>query len=308
MAPVGPSFDIDGPPGADPHARLDDAANDEFRVNLDVFSGPFEVLLTLIAKHRLDITEVALAAVTDEFIRFVRSREQEWDLELTSEFLVVAATLLDLKAARLLPKAEVEDEEDLALLEARDLLFARLLQYRAYRQAAQTLSAWFDVQSRCHPRAVRMEDRYSQLLPDVVVGIGPDGLAALAAAALTPKPAPTVSLDHVHAPHVSVREQARVIVSRLRRGGTMSFRALSADAPSRLHVVARFLAVLELYRERAVSVEQLVAMGELTVRWTGDESGDLAVVGAEFDDEDDADPVEPAETADLNGVKELVRG
>jgi segregation and condensation protein A len=308
MAPVGPSFDIDGPPGADPHARLDDAANDEFRVNLDVFSGPFEVLLTLIAKHRLDITEVALAAVTDEFIRFVRSREQEWDLELTSEFLVVAATLLDLKAARLLPKAEVEDEEDLALLEARDLLFARLLQYRAYRQAAQTLSAWFDVQSRCHPRAVRMEDRYSQLLPDVVVGIGPDGLAALAAAALTPKPAPTVSLDHVHAPHVSVREQARVIVSRLRRGGTMSFRALSADAPSRLHVVARFLAVLELYRERAVSVEQVVAMGELTVRWTGDESGDLAVVGAEFDDEDDADPVEPAETADLNGVKELVRG
>lgn len=284
-----------------PGAGVDIPSERSFEVHLDVFSGPFDLLLGLIGKHKLDITEIALAEVTDEFIRFVKARDQEWDLELTSEFLVVAATLLDLKAARLLPAGDVEDEDDLALLEARDLLFARLLQYRAYKQAAAILDGWFTQQSRRYPREVRLEERFAAAVPDVVVGIGPDELAAMAAEVLKPRPAPQVAVDHVHAPLVSVREQAREIVRRLQQSGTSSFRALSADAPTRLHVVARFLALLELYRERAVSFEQLVAMGELTVRWVGVDDEGLAEVGAEFDDEagsNDDDAIEGGALSD----------
>lgn len=278
-------------------------SSDGFEVHLEVFSGPFDLLLGLIAKRKLDITEIALAEVTDEFIRYVRTRRQGWDLELTSEFLVVAATLLDLKAARLLPSGEVEDEEDLALLEARDLLFARLLQYRAFKQAAGILTEWLGRQSRRHPRSVRLEDRFASALPDVVFHVGPQGFAEIAAEVLTPKPPPQVGVAHVHAPMVSVREQAHEIVQRLQRSGTASFRALSADAPSRLHVVARFLALLELYREKAVAFDQIVALGELTVRWVGGEGTEQALsdIGLEFDEDDVPDEEDPLAGQDPDG-------
>ena len=248
-----------------------------FRVNLANFTGPFDLLLQLISRHQLDVTEVALSTVTDEFIAYTKAAGQDWDLEETSQFLVVAATLLDLKAARLLPAGEIEDAEDLALLEARDLLFARLLQYRAYKHVAGYLEQTLSSQARRLPRDVELEPRYARLLPDVVFDLTPDRFAAIAAKAITPPVADVISLAHLHAPAVSVREQAALLVDRLRRSGTATFRALTADAPDRVTTVARFLALLELFREQAVAFEQLTPLGELTVRWTGSDAGDLRI-------------------------------
>jgi segregation and condensation protein A len=260
-----------------------------FRVDLgDLFEGPFDLLLGLIAKHKLDVTEVALSKVTDEFIAHIKGKGAEWDLDQATEFLVVAATLLDLKAARLLPSGEVEDEEDLALLEARDLLFARLMQYRAYKQIAAIFSARMAQEAHRFPRSVTLEPQFAGLLPEVLLGLGPQEFAALAARALTPKPVPTVGLEHLHTPQVSVREQAAVLVGHLRRSGSSTFRSLTADCEGTLLVVARFLALLELYREGAVAFEQLEPLGELHVRWTGTEAGEVGVTD-EFDEDDEFD-------------------
>ena len=259
-----------------------------FAVRLDNFEGPFDLLLGLIAKHKLDITEVALSQVTDEFIAHVKNLGGAWDLEVTTSFLVVAATLLDLKAARLLPQGDVEDEEDLALLEARDLLFARLMQYRAFKQVASVLEQRLASESRSHARAVGLEERFATLLPEVLIGIGLEQFAQLAARAMEPKPVLEVSLHHIHAARVSVREQAQLIADRLRRSGTMTFRALCGDSPDRLTTVARFLSLLELFREGAVSFDQVTPLGELTVRWTGAEDGDIEITD-EFDGADQAD-------------------
>ena len=248
-----------------------DARLPRFEVSLDNFEGPFDLLLSLISKHKLDITEVSLSRVTDEFIAHVKAGGPVWDLEQTTSFLLVAATLLDLKAARLLPQGDVEDEEDLALLEARDLLFARLLQYKAFKQVAGVLQTRLAGESRRHPRAVGLEERFATLLPEVLIGIGLDQFAALAAKALEPKAVPEVSLQHIHAARVSVREQAALMVERLQRSGTMTFRALCGDSPDTLTTVARFLALLELFREGAVGFDQVTPLGELTVRWTGAE-------------------------------------
>jgi segregation and condensation protein A len=256
-----------------------------FEVHLDVFEGPFDLLLGLIGKHKLDITEVALARVTDEFVAHIRAKGSEWDLGQASEFLVVAATLLDLKAARLLPSASVEDEDDLAVLEARDLLFARLLQYRAFKQVADVMAERIADAGRRHARDVSLEPQLASLLPELVMSITPDQLAQIAARALAPKPVPTVGLEHLHAPAVSVREQAAVIVGRLRRHHSVTFRRLVSDADTTLVVVARFLALLELFRDGSVVFDQETPLGELTIRWTGSESGDVAV-STEFDETD----------------------
>jgi segregation and condensation protein A len=240
-----------------------------FEVRLANFEGPFDLLLTLISKHQLDVTEVALSQVTDEFIAHIRALGSSWDLGQATEFLVVAATLLDLKAARLLPSAEVEDEEDLALLEARDLLFARLLQYRAYKQAAAHLQGLERAQARRFPRAVPLDPRFAELMPELLLTISPVQLARIAAEALRPKPPPTVSMAHVHAARVSVREHASILRERLARSGRSTFRALTQDCEHTIEMVARFLALLELYREGAVGFDQVSPLGELWVRWTG---------------------------------------
>jgi segregation and condensation protein A len=253
-----------------------------FSVHLTNFSGPFDLLLQLISRHQLDVTEVALSQVTDEFIAHLKAAGRDWDLDETSQFLVVAATLLDLKAARLLPAGEIDDAEDLALLEARDLLFARLLQYRAYKQVADYLARTLEDEARRFPRTVGLEERFARLLPDVVFALSPERFAALAAKAMTPPLADVISLAHLHAPTVSVRTEAGLLVDRLRRAGTVTFRALTADAPDRVTTVARFLALLELFKEGAVSFEQLTPMGELTVRWVGSEDGALQI-SDEFD-------------------------
>ena len=262
------------------------SAPDAFSVHLDVFEGPFDLLLGLIGKHQLDLTEVALSQVTDEFIAHLRGRD-DWDLGQATEFLVVAATLLDLKAARLLPGEPVEDAEDLALLEARDLLFARLLQYRAYKQAAAHLAGLLQHQATRYPRSVGLEPRYAGLLPEVLLGLGPQEFAALAARALAPRPADEVAVDHVHGGTVSVREQTALLSERLARSGGGSFRALTADCAGTLEVVARFLGLLELYRDGLVAFDQAEALGDLHVRWTGatGEGGRSAdSAGAEWDE------------------------
>jgi segregation and condensation protein A len=265
-----------------------------FEVHLDVFSGPFDLLLGLISKHRLDITEIALTEVTDEFvahIRAARESDSEWDLGQASEFLLVAATLLDLKAARLLPQSTVTDEEDIALLEARDLLFARLLQYRAFKDIAKAFGERMAATARMTPRQAGLEPRFATLLPELVMGVTPEQLAAVAARALTPRLPPTVGLDHLHAPTVSVREQALLVIDRLRRDRSCSFRDLVRDADDTVVIVARFLALLELFKEGALAFDQPEPLGPLTVRWTGTEEGDVGV-GAEFDEpaDDDVDP------------------
>jgi segregation and condensation protein A len=240
-----------------------------FTVRLTNFEGPFDLLLQLIGKHKLDVTEIALSRITDEFIAHLRALGDELHLDQASEFLVVAATLLDLKAARLLPAADVEDEEDLELLEARDLLFARLLQYRAYKQAAAFLREREAEAARRFPRDAALEPRFADLLPEVLLGITPQQFAALAARALTPKAPEVVSVSHLHAPPVSVSEQLLLVRNHLMSAGTTTFRALSADCGHTLEVVARFLALLELYRQQRVTFEQLTPLGELHVRWTG---------------------------------------
>ncbi|MFI0349527.1 segregation and condensation protein A [Actinomadura sp. 9N407] len=251
-----------------------------FQVHLDNFEGPFDLLLGLISKHKLDITEVSLHKVTDDFIGHIRSYGKEWDLDQASHFLLVAATLLDLKAARLLPSGEVDDEEDLALLEARDLLFARLLQYRAYKEVAQVFVGRIAEQSRRFPRMVPMEPRFANMLPEVLLGLGPAEFARLAAKALTPKEPPSVSVEHIYQPQASVKEQAAIVVERLRALGATTFQVLTDDCAGTFEIVARFLALLELYREQMVAFEQPEPLGELHITWTGTEDADIDVADA----------------------------
>ena len=271
-----------------------------FSVHLVNFDGPFDLLLQLISRHKMDITEVALGAVTDEFISYIRELERSdegWDLDKTTEFLVVAATLLDLKAAKLLPSGEIDDEADLALLEARDLLFARLLQYRAFKEIAAIFSERIERAEKSFARTVALEPHFAQLLPEVLIGVGPERFAAIANRVLTPKTAPTFTIDHIHRPLVSVAEEASKVVEHLRRSGRATFRALIEGAESTLVIIARFLSLLELYREGVVRFEQVVSLGELQVTWVGSATGDIAV-SDEFDQ-----PVK-----DIDGTQEIENG
>ncbi|MFB7181685.1 segregation/condensation protein A [Streptomyces sp. NPDC056257] len=269
--------------GPDADAAGPAVGEGRFTLRLANFEGPFDLLLQLISRHKLDVTEVALSKVTDEFMAHIRAMGPDWDLDQTTEFLVVAATLLDLKAARLLPAAEVEDEADLALLEARDLLFARLLQYRAYKQVAEIFEARAEAEGRRYPRTVGLEPHHADLLPEVVISIGPEGFARLAVKAMQPKAKPQVYVDHIHAPLVSVREQAGLVVRMLKARGEATFQELTEDAADTLTVVARFLALLELYREKAVVLDQEEALRTLTVRWSGGDGDGMPTVTDEFD-------------------------
>ncbi|MFF2052656.1 segregation and condensation protein A [Leifsonia sp. NPDC058194] len=256
-----------------------------FRVAVGEFEGPFDLLLSLITKHELDITEISLSRVTDEFIAYLRALDTEDSLDEASEFLLVAATLLDLKVAGLLPQGELVDAEDVALLEARDLLFARLLQYRAFKEASAWFAGTLEAESSRHTRTVRLEDKFRQRDPELVWTLGLDDFAALATLAMTPREIPVVGLDHLHAPLVSIREQAAVVVSLLRGGDQLTFRQLVAGAEQKGVVIARFLAVLELYRHAAIAFEQLEPLGELTLRWTAEHwsQENLSTLGADYD-------------------------
>lgn len=255
---------------------------DKFNVKLNQFEGPFDLLLSLIAKHELEVTALALHIVTDDFLQYIKNQGSTWDLDETTEFLVIAATLLDLKTARLLPSGEVEDEEDIARLEARDLLFARLMQYKAFKDVSFWLNEQLGTESKRFARSVSLEPQFANLLPEVLLGLGPNELARLAAKAMEVKTIPSISLSHLHAPTVSVREQAGIIVERLRRVGSTTFRSLisGVDVPV---IVARFLAILELFRESQVTLEQESPLADLYIRWVGSEQGEVQVT-AEFDE------------------------
>jgi len=274
----------------DPGIPAEQTPGGKFTVKLTNFEGPFDLLLQLISQHQMDVTEVSLSQVTDDFIAHLKTLGELWDLDETTEFLVIAATLLDLKAARLLPAGDVEDEDDLALLEARDLLFARLMQYRAYKQVAALFGELEAGALRRYPRSVSLEDRYTALLPEVMIGMSPMRFAELAAAVFRPKPPPTVSLSHLHMGAVSVRAHAAILRVRLAEAGVATFGDLVADCDSTIEVVARFLALLELYREAAVLFEQDEALGELTLRWSGgslEEARAAAEVDRAFADEEE---------------------
>ena len=277
----GSQVDIDSQ-SADTIATIESSP---FSVHLDNFDGPFDLLLQLISRHKLDITEVSLSIVTDEFIAFIRALEasgQGWRLDQATEFLVIAATLLDLKAARLLPSGEIEDEEDLALLEARDILFARLLQYRAFKEIAATFAARIEAADKSFARVVALDPALAALLPEVLIGVGAPRFAAIAERVLTPKTPPVVALEHLHTSLVSVTEESKRVVEALRKSRTMSFRILCADADSTLVIVARFLALLDLYRQGALRFDQVMALGELQISWTGSEEGEISA-SDEFD-------------------------
>ncbi len=261
------------------------ASDARFQVHLENFDGPFDLLLQLIARHKMDITEISLSIVTDEFIAFIRSLEVSgagWHLDQATEFIVVAATLLDLKAARLLPSGEVDDEEDLALLEARDILFARLLQYRAFKEIAALFADRIASADKSFVRVVALEPALSALLPEVLIGVGAVRFAAIAERVLTPKSPPLVAVEHLHTPLVSVAEESRGLVDALRRSGALSFRDLISDAENTLVVVARFLALLDLYRQGVLRFNQVIALGELQISWTGSLVGEVEV-SDEFD-------------------------
>jgi segregation and condensation protein A len=255
-----------------------------FSVKLNEFEGPFDLLLSLIAKHELEVTVLALHIVTDDFLIFIRSQGDEWDLEATTEFLVVAATLLDLKAARLLPSGEVEDEEDIARLEARDLLFARLLQYKAFKDVSGWFRSEIELNQKRIPRSVTLEPAFANLLPEVLIGLGPNEFARLAKKVFEPKFEPELTLTHLHAPLVSVTEQSSIIVERLRNSGTLTFRSLVAGASVGV-IVARFLAILDLFKQSQVTFEQAAPLADLYVRWSGTSEGEV-LVGQEFDEGD----------------------
>jgi segregation and condensation protein A len=256
-----------------------------FNVHLTNFDGPFDLLLQLISRHKLDITEVSLSLVTDEFISFIRGLEESgegWMLDQATEFLVIAATLLDLKAARLLPSGEIEDEEDLAILEARDILFARLLQYRAFKEIAADFQDRILAADKSFPRVVALDPALASLLPEVLIGVGAARFAAIAERVLTPKTAPLVALGHLHSALVSVAEESKLVVDALRKSKVLSFRNLVQGADSTLVVVARFLALLDLYRQGALRFEQVMALGELQISWIGSEEGEILITD-EFD-------------------------
>ena len=286
-----------------------------FSVHLDNFDGPFDLLLQLISRHKMDITEVSLSIVTDEFISFIRALEasgEGWRLDQATEFLVIAATLLDLKAARLLPSGEIEDEEDLALLEARDILFARLLQYRAFKEIAATFAARIEAADKSFARVVALDPALSALLPEVLIGVGAPRFAAIAERVLTPKTPPVVAVEHLHTSLVSVTEESKRVVEALRKSRTLSFRNLCSDADSTLVIVARFLALLDLYRQGALRFEQVIALGELQISWTGSDEGEVAA-SDEFDipvsliDVEEAPEVE-AESPELSEENETEGG
>ncbi|CAB4881926.1 unannotated protein [freshwater metagenome] len=279
VAPIGDE------PLVEPTPEAVAAKSGAFSVHLDNFDGPFDLLLQLISRHKLDITEVSLSLVTDEFISFIRALEasgEGWRLDQATEFLVIAATLLDLKAARLLPSGEIEDEEDLALLEARDILFARLLQYRAFKEIAANFQEAIFAADKSFPRVVALDAALSNLLPEVLIGVGPERFAAIADRVLTPKTVPLVAVEHLHSALVSVAEESRLVVEALRKGRTLSFRSLIAEADSTLVVVARFLALLDLYRQGALRFEQVMALGELQISWVGSDEGEI-LASSEFD-------------------------
>lgn len=248
-----------------------------YQVKLQVFEGPFDLLLHLIAKRELDIYEVSLASITEEYLDYIKSM-QELDLEVATEFLIVAATLIEIKAARLLPGPPVDEESALALSE-RDLLIARLLEYRAFKDAAGRLASMIAENAGFVGRAAGPGREFDHLCPDLLARVKPADLAAIAARALSPKPLVALDLSHITPIRASVAEAIATVLAVLADRPAVTFRELTKGCPTRIDVVVRFLAVLELFKRGEAEIDQTENFGEIRVRrGSGDARADLAVV------------------------------
>lgn len=270
-----------------PHNQevLEPQKENRFALTLSNFEGPFDLLLSLISKHEMDITEVSLSRVTDEFIQYVKQLDEHQEMEQVSEFLVIAATLLDLKIVSLLPKGELVDAEDVALLEARDLLFARLLQYKAFKEVSSWFSTRIEIEAKRLAREVPIENRFRESTPELVWTMTLEEFHALSQDVFTPLEIPGIGLTHLHAPAISIREQATAVILRLRKAGSLTFFDLIRGESDRAVVVARFLAVLELYRLSAIAMKQDGPLADLEISWQADHFDDeqLASLGAYYD-------------------------
>jgi segregation and condensation protein A len=252
----------------------------DYVVRTEVFEGPFDLLLHLIARQRVDIWQVSLSRITEDYLAEMR-RMRRLNLEVATEFLVVAATLLELKAARLLPAPDADPDEAETAPEERDLLFARLLQYRAYKQAAELFGERMAGQAGYVPRRVGAEDVLKGIAPDLLIGVEPAALARLAAAALTPAPQPEVRTSHIAPPKLSVAEAVADLAVRLRDRGSSSFEELVGSKALPIEVVVGLLALLELYKRSLVEIEQTATFGAIAVRWTGGDATEPTAIMVE---------------------------
>lgn len=268
-------------------------AGTSYEVNLDVFQGPFDLLLQLIAKRKLDITQVDLADITQDFLASLDGIEQ-LDLETATRFLVVAATLIELKAARLLPREHAEELEDL-LGEARDLLYARLLEYRAFRDAGLLLQVRLEEHGDFHGRTAPLDPEWRRLVPHAPLGIGVADLARLAALATAPRPEPTVRLDHIRRTFITIQDAATRLLGRVTRPGDRTGFTDLVVGERRGDAIVFFLAMLELYKLGHLDLDQPDHRGDLTVTRRAAET-DLSVLAhleTSGDPDEDAVDVEP---------------
>jgi segregation and condensation protein A len=245
----------------------------DYVVRTEVFEGPFDLLLHLIARQQVDIWQVSLSRITEDYLAEIR-RMHELNLEVATEFLVVAATLLELKAARLLPSPDGEPDEVESLLEERDLLFARLLQYRAYKQVAELLGERIAGQLGYVPRRVGAEELLERVVPNLLAGVRPEELARLAAGAFIPRPVSELNTEHIAPARLTVSEAVAELAGRLRHGGPVAFASLVGSGAPRIEVVINFLALLELYKRSLIELDQTATFGAITVRWSADPDAD----------------------------------
>jgi segregation and condensation protein A len=249
-------------------------------VQTEVFEGPFDLLLHLILREQVDLYEVSLSAIVDAYLAELERMEQV-DLDLATEFLLIAATLVELKARRLLPEDGGFDlDDELALWEERDLLLSRLLECKTFKDAAVVLRRLEAEAARSHPRTAGLEDRFADLAPDLLEGVTADHLRSAFLRATAPKPVPRVELDHVAPIRLSVAEAVEELVDELPRVGRIGFRALTASFVERLEVVVRFLAILELFKQGLVDLDQAATFGEIDIVWLGTVDHDHADLDA----------------------------
>lgn len=239
-----------------------------YKVHTDIFEGPFDLLLRLITEQRVDLYEVALADIVDGFLAEVEAM-QRLDLEVATEFLVIAATLVELKCRRLLPGRDEPDEEGLALLEERDYLLARLVECTTFSAAGAQLASAELAASKSWPRLAGLDERFEGLQPDLLAYLSAGDVRAAALRALQPRPTPHVEVDHVLVDEVTVAEVVETLCASLPGSSPTSFRALTSAARTRMEVVVHFLGLLELYKQGLVELEQAATFGELRVLWTG---------------------------------------
>ena len=241
-----------------------------YTVTTPVFEGPFDLLLHLITRQQVDLWEVSISDIVDAYVTTLVEMRAGLDLEVATEFLLIASVLLELKARRLLPgRDDVEPEEELALWEERDLLLARLLECKTFKDAANALHRIMEKAGRSYPRVAGLEDRYLDLTPDVMEGVTPERLRDVMQSLLAPKPQTRLLLDHVAPVRASVRDAVEELLEELPRVGRISFSRLTASLGARLEVIVRFLAVLELYKQGLIDLEQASSFAELQVCWLG---------------------------------------